>query len=557
MKRNSFKYILAIFFALGFFSCNKDFLEVPILVDQSAETFDPVTAVTACYNITFNGQTNGFPNHRWFNWQGFVMGDCISDDAFKSGSGQEDQPSMRVMELFDTNPGNVQVSNFWRMLYIHIYWFNWTLNGLERNQTITDDLRNRYTGEVLFLRSLNYFWLNRAFGGVVPVFEVVDNYDIARDSEANIYKKIEEDLKQAIDLLPEKSEYSSADLGRATKGAARGLLAKVYLYQQKNQECFDMCKEIIESGEYQLESDFKNIWKLGLPGNERNEQGVESLFEFTFAPNPENSNPNDVIVSMLGRQPELKGWGMVNPTLDLLDDYEVGDPRIVSTFMFEGDSMQSVDGTSNFAIDCAISPSNEHMMLNNKVTRKQADYPEIMANYGYNKIVLRYADILLMYAEAANELGNSAEALAKLNMVRQRARQSDRNDDKRTYINFNGELTGNYVGEPRTYLNYDWWSVADAEILPDIITTSKEELRKIIWHERRVEFAFEGERFYDLARQSRVEPNRIGNTMRAFAEKWHNDKGANFTDGKNELLPIPSNEIDLVGSDLLPQNPNY
>jgi len=510
--KNIVKFIWVIALALMVMpSCNEDFLEIPVLVNQSADNFDPATAVTACYNININSTAGEYPNLRWMNWQTFIQGDVISDDAFKSGSGFDDQPDMRQMELFNTLPGNAQTTNFWQVQYIKIYYMNWALSGINQNITISDELKNRYTAEVMFLRSLNYLLLNRVFGGVVPVFELGAGNALGRVSEADIYTRLEEDLIFAISILPEKNEYPVADLGRVTKGAARALLAKIYLYQQKNQECFDMCNQIIQSGQYSLESDYSNLWKRGLSVG-RNEHGTESIFEFSLGPNPEQSNNADWALSMRPREAMFgtqTGWGLNNPTLDLLDEFEIGDPRIVSTFLFHGDSMLTVEGDAKFEVNATNYPSNEHRMYNHKIIRKLTLNEEYNANNGENLIILRYADVLLMYAEAANEIGNAGEAVQKLNMVRQRARNSARTDYRREYINFNGKV--DYNGPERNFLNYDWHAVNQSIILPDVSVTAKEDLRKAIWHERRVELALEGERFYDLARQSRVEPNRIGN----------------------------------------------
>jgi starch-binding outer membrane protein, SusD/RagB family len=536
-------------------ACSEDFLEIPILVNQSAENFDPATAVTASYNISTNATTNAYPNMRWFNWQTFIQGDAISDDAFKSGSGEEDQPGLRRLELFEATAGNPQATGFWQMQYIKIYYMNWAISGIEQNRGITEELRARYLGEVKFLRALNYFMLNRIFGGVTPIFALGMDSRTPRATEAEIYKKLEEELQYCISVLPER--YPSSDLGRVTKGAARGLLAKVYLYQQKNQECFNQTQAIIQSGVYHLETDYANLWRRGLPQN-RNEHGPESVFEFTLAGNPERSNAADWARSMRPRMPIFgitDGWGLNNPTLDLLDEFEMGDPRIISTFLFHGDSMMTPAGDALFAVDAVNHPTNHHRMFNHKVVRKLTDNPEFAENTGENLIILRYADILLMHAEAANEIGNTAEALEKLNMVRQRARNSIRTDYRREYINLNGVV--NYTGPQRQFISYDWNAVNTSELLPDVTVGGKQDLRHAIWHERRVEFAMEGERFYDLVRQGRVEPNRAGNIMHAFANKWNTDKGRFFEDGKHELFPIPQAEIDLLGIDLMPQNPGY
>lgn len=541
---------------VGLTACNEDFLDIPVLVNPSPDSIDPLSTVTAAYNMNISGNASGYPNIRWNNWQTFIQGDAISDDAFKGGSSPNDQAPWRDVELFRTGTLNTRVSQFWDAQYKKIYITNWAIS-MVNDSDLPPALKNRSRGELYFLRSLNYFWLNRAFGGVTPVFEAGQDAKVARATEAEIYRKLETDLLYAISVLPE--EYDEANLGRATKGAAQTLLAKIYLYQQKYQECFDVCREIIQSQKYELVGDFMNLWNRGWISNNVYEFSKESIFEFVSAPFPERRNPADWAGAQRPRQPDFgltTGWGMNLPTLDLLDAFETGDPRIVSTFLFNGDLI--VRGNGTFAVDAGFDQggANEHSLFSRKVVKPLHQAPiDHRDNNGENFIVFRYADVLLMYAEAANEIGNTGEALAKLNQVRARARNSSRTDrsDLRTFINFNGVVPG----MERSYLNYDWSAVQTASVLPDITTTSKDQLRNIIWNERRVEFAMEGERFYDLVRQSKVVPNRVGNLMRAFANRWDNEKGRHFVDGVHERFPIPQSEIDVTGSDLIPQNNGY
>ena len=149
----------------------------------------------------------------------------------------------------------------------------------------------------------------------------------------------------------------------------------------------------------------------------------------------------------------------------------------------------------------------------------------------YNIRIIRYSDLLLLYAEALNENGKSSEALTYLNMVRRRARNTnplDPRKDKQTYV-----------------------PAVTASTLPDITTTNQDELRQIIWHERRVELAMEGWRRDDLMRQK-----RFGKVMRDYAKKYGVEKGAKFNDSRDYLLPIPQGEIDKSNG-ILKQNPGY
>lgn len=553
MKR-TYKIIWILFLVLGLSGCSEDFLEIPVLVNPSPNSIDLESALTAAYNMNVTGNAEGYPNIRWRNWQGFSQGDAISDDAFKSGSSFSDQSTWRDLELFQAATGNSRISEFWDAQYKKIYVSNWAIS-MVNSSNLSDDVKNRYLGELFFLRSLNYFWLNRAFGGVTPVFEVGKDANIKRATEDEIYEQLKTDLLKAIEFLPE--DYDDANLGRATKGAARTLLAKIYLYQKDYQNCFDQCQAVIQSGKYRLLEDYMNIWNRGWANNNVYEHSNESIFEFVYAPSAEQTNPSDWATSQRPRQPEFglqSGWGLSVPTLDLLDAFEAGDPRIISTFLFHGDEI--VAETGNFAVDAGFDAggSNEHFMYSRKVIKPMSQIPiENRDNNGDNFIVFRYAEVLLMYAEAANEIGNAGEALTKLNEVRARARNSSRTDrdDVRSFINFNGEVPG----LNRTYLSYNWNEVNN--VLPDIAASSKEELRTKIWNERRVELALEGDRFYDLVRQSKTEPNRVGNIMRAFSNKYNNDKGKFFEDGKHEVFPIPQSEVDLLGVDLMPQNSGY
>lgn len=554
-----FKNIWLLLLALSFTACSEDFLEIPVLVNPSPDSVDPATAVTTAYSMNVTSNASGYPNIRWKNWQGFLQGDGISDDAFKAGSGESDQPGWRELEKFEGGSGNVQSFNFWESQYKKIFVTNWALSMIEESTSIPQALKNRYKGELLFLRSLNYFWLNRTYGGVSPVFAIGEESS-KRATEEEIYNRLESDLKTAIPFLPDT--YSEGELGRATKGAAKTLLAKIYLYQQKYQECFDITSEIIQSNVYELEDDFMRIWDRGWTSAGDNEFGKESIFEFVTAPSPEFSNPSDMINAQRPRQGEFglsAGWGMNTPTLDLLDAFEIGDPRIVSTFIFHGDSIYRP--TLNFKVDAnaQANGANEHYMYSRKVIKPISEAPDDdYKNNGDNVIIFRYADVLLMHAEAANEIGNYNEALAKLNEVRLRARNSSKTDraNIRPYINFSGK--GNFIGiDERPFLSYDWATVPASSVLPDITVTDKAALRTIIWHERRVELALEGERFFDLVRQSEIVPNRVGNVMRNFASKWNNVKGANFVDGVNEVFPIPQAEIDVLGTALMPQNNGY
>lgn len=193
------------------------------------------------------------------------------------------------------------------------------------------------------------------------------------------------------------------------------------------------------------------------------------------------------------------GWGHNAPSADLMADYEEGDPRYDVTVLEDG---QSVDGEVINASDYKYFNGKCYCPASERELYGRADW---CFGYWANMRIIRYADIVLMAAEAANELGYTSEALADLEMVRARARGN------------NSPLT----------------------CLPEIRTTDKDELRKLIHHERRIELALEFERYFDLVRWDEAK-----------------DKIANFVVGKHELFPIPQSEIDKSNGKLH-QNPNY
>lgn len=502
-------FLISLLIGLG--SCSEDFIDVPPLGLASDANFDPVAAVTSSYNIMGNY------NNRWSDWIILITGDVLSDDAWKGGSSPNDQINLARMNNFATLPSNGIVRDHWVMYYQRIFRFNWALSNLQ-NLELQSDLNLRLQGEVKFLRALHYFYLVRTFGDV-PLIERplgIDERNLTRESTVTIYAFIERELVEAMDMLPLKSQYRQVDLGRATKGAAQGLLSKVYLYQEKFAEAYQHSEAVVNSGEYSLTPDYADIFTRA------NEHGSESVFEITFAENDQRSNPTYHAISQRSRN-VFSGWGLNGPTMDLLQSFEPGDPRIIHTFTFHGDISEG-ETHNNAGYD---NPDEMH----SRKAFKPRSLIGNSANDGENFRVLRYAEILLINAEAANEMGQAQDALNSLNTVRARARNSSTTDRHRSFINYTLENP--------------------AVSVPDITETDQTLLRDIIWRERRVELALEGDRFYDLVRQGRA-----GKVMRAFSSKYNVDKGGGFVDGVHERFPIPQDEIDRTAG-IIQQNPGY
>jgi hypothetical protein len=360
-------------------------------------------------------------------------------------------------------------------------------------------LKNRYLGEAHFLRALYYFDLVRAWGGVPLVTELIPSLQLNRSTPEKVYELIESDLLFAIEHLPEKTAYPSDQLGRASRGAANALMAKVALFQQDYINAEKYALEVINSNVYGLEPVFTDA--NGVAG----EHGMESVFEIGAA--GQEAPPGNQYANVQGvRGTPNRGWGFNRPTPNLRSTFEEGDPRLKGTIIDLGDVIDGItiigDGPTPDVTTDEDGNIIEVEAYNRKVWTPGNDVP---SQFGHNRRLIRYADVLLMAAEALNENNKPGQALVYINKVRLRASQGD------------------------------------DSILPDVTTTDKDELRSVILLERRRELAMEGHRFWDLVRTGRA-AQVLG--------------PLGFVAGKHELLPIPQNEIDL-SQGALTQNPNW
>jgi len=424
-----------------------------------------------------------------FSWIG--ISSISSDDAEKGSSAGDTGADKDKLDNFTEGATDVSVQEIWVANYRGITRANLALSVLP-TIAIEQSLKNRLIGEARFLRAYFYWNLVRTYGGVPLINSVIDPTDDAavnqamiRASVSVVYDQIISDLQYGIDSLWSRSQYESSEIGRATNGAAMGLLSKVYMYQKDWQNCFDMAQKVINSGEYALVPDYSTIWR------EVGENSSESLFEVQAVGGPValGIQQYSLVQGVRGQF----GWGFNVPTESLNNAYEELDTiRREATMIYPGevmwDGVQIIENTPNprYNQKAYISETEETYNGNDEQTNKDLR-------------VLRYAEVLLIHAEAANELGNSSTALNSLNQVRQRVN------------------------------------------LPDVTETDQSKLRQIIWHERRVELGMEHDRFFDVVRQGRG-PELFG--------------PLGFVAGKNEVFPIPQSQID-ISNGLLTQNPGY
>lgn len=502
------KYIiLTLIFPFLLTTCSKEFLEVDPLVGSTEANFyqtaaDAEAAIIACYNplqqevTNIQGTGQLAPHFRWY------FGDIVSDDSDKGGSGDGDEPELLQFENFQGNSNSKLILAEWQTCYAPIAYCNIALEkipGIEMDE----DVKNRYLGEAKFIRAYSYFTLVTMFGGVPLVTETLapTEYQQPRASASEIWAQIVQDLTEARNVLPRRSELSISNTGRATWGAASALLVKTHLYQENWQSAFDIADEIIASGEYFLDSDYGNIFTL------QGENGPGSIWEIQYM-NASGGNWGNQLEGTFTNifqraRGQFNGFGFNLPTQDFVDEFESGDPRLGHTVFQEGDEMGD---RGIFTLDATGFPFPYYAKKYFLNQADEAPFGDAAPNGPSNDRVIRYADLLLMHAEAAYHTGDEFTARMSLNQVRERARG------------------GNNA------------------ILPDVMSSGTD-LLNAIYHERRVELGLEGHRFFDIVRQKRA-----AEIMTAL--------GFSFSEGVHEIFPIPEAEITLSGG-LITQNPGY
>jgi hypothetical protein len=436
-------------------SCDKEnFLEQPL---QGRQTLEDFFANSENSEFVINGIYRKVNGESWWqvNFQRQIN-EMASDDNW-AGNTAQPRPDITGIAQYNVFPGSTYFNSFWESHYIGITRANLALDQISIAD-IDEDKKAQYVGEASFLRAFFYFDLVRNFGGVPIVSsyqEILDPSinDKTRASVEEVYAFIESDLIEAINKLPLKSEYAPQDLGRATKGAAQSLLAKVYLFQEKWAQAQTMAQTVIESAEYSLEPDFADIYKIG------NAHGRESIFAIEFINNPTFSEVGGQFSITNGSRGD-SGWGWGSPTSDLENAFlsEGDNIRLRSTIIKHGEPVFGDPAVTAFD---GKPSENKSGRTNRKYYTPVAERPtpyargQIPGQY----IHLRLADVILIHAEAAYFNNDPTSAINSLKLIRDRV-----------------NLTTN-------------------------MSLSGDALRDAIWKERRLELALEQHRLYDIRRQ--------------------------------------------------------
>lgn len=575
MKKNNIKMknkFVITFITTGllfFSSCSKVLDYTPTGVLSSSDLTSPTAVeglVTAAYSAIGNGDMIG---PIYSNW---VYGSVRSDDAYKGGGGTGDVGEIDAMEHYNlvTPTMDAFVSRTWKNLFKSISRANVALravNSLTDAQFPNKKLR---LAELKFLRAHSYMTMKLIYKNI-PIFdEAVSDDQILKVSNdlknEDAWNKIAADFQFAIDNLPE----SQPELGRANKLAAQAYLAKVRLFQAyeqddkhqvininktRLQQVVDLTQAVISSGKYSLSKDIADNF---LP---ETENGPESVFAIQFTINvgttagrlsfedglnyphgapqygccgfhaPSQNLVNAFTTDVNG----LPNFDSFNNTIADLNTSTV-DVRLDHTVGIDGHPYK-YDNTTPFSNSWVRDPGvygNFHTMR----------YQQLASSCSYFKLgpfmgtaknydIIRYDNVLLMQAEAYIELGQPEKALPIINQIRARAAASTGRLKK-----IDGTFASNY--NIKTYSSTGW---------------TQDYARKALRWERRMEFATEGDRFFDLVRWGIAEPTlnnyiSIEKVRRSFLST------AKFTAGRDEYLPIPQSEITFTNG-LYKQNPGY
>lgn len=560
---------LAVISLLVLLTGCSDFLDKEVKGNAIDETYYDTqykmqSALDAAYDVL---QSDAYNDQEW------RFGEAMGDNVFGTDEGLSSQMGQLVNFRFNTS--NTWILQRWDINFKAIHRVNQVIYNINRVR-ISTDAKTTYDGirwiygQAKFLRAYYYFNLVKTFGGVPirPEQESVDSLVVPRSTKEQCYAYIEKDLREAAIMLP-VVYGSSSELGKVTRGAAVALLMKVLMYEAKPGVNSDKWQQMVELGKYMVDGApmtyaqmlrtnstedwdnlrtrlwFKPVEKISGGKNNTSEyenptdnlsqiSNAYSLSYTNYYGSPLHNGDKMAYLFQFYNEGEFckgsiwevvfkeSGDGTGGDTNEGqgLEFFDVGQVKMYSTDQLL-DNIFGSDVRKDFTIhhqgqtfDGEIWQGGEGNYVSLKWYTPKTDKPKYAGDNGKNRRVLRYADVVLMYAEALNETGDRVNALANLNKCK-------------AQVNTINSSTKLYVAGGYGYI------------------------RDQIWQERRMEFAYEWDRYFDLVRQGQA-----ANVLHAFAAFRANRRGAFFREGINELMPIPQTEID-VSNGVVEQNPGY
>ncbi|CAM1344968.1 RagB/SusD family nutrient uptake outer membrane protein [Tenacibaculum amylolyticum] len=488
MKKH-IQYIAVLIFFITY-GC-KDYLEILPEGQENTENYfnnadDYENALIGVYDLLSTTYLNQ------------ILGEIASDNSLCGGENPTDVLSWQQIDAMTQNPDNDALRNIFQWMYAGISRANYIMEFKDK----TDFSRKaEVLAETKFLRSYYYFELVKFFGDIPMYLDkritLEEIQTIDKSTITEVYAQLEGDLQEAIGVLP----WQQSQKGRATKGATLALLGKIYLYQEKFAEAAQTFDQIINSGQYSLVTDFASIF------SNQNENNSESVFEVQYFGQEGGGFgcfqcvEGNIAVGFMGPRfrsgnyaPYADGFSFNIPTMAIVNAFEAGDTRKDATIF-------DIEAFVQTRPDVQYTEGHDHNGYFNfkYIPYEEGNAPDPHLTHSNNYRAIRYADVLLMAAEAYNRGGiNDGIALRYVNQVRRRA-FGDTNHD---------------------------------------LTSSGATLTTDIYNERRLELAGEGHRFFDQV--------RTGQTATI----------PGFTSPKNNLFPIPRIEIELAGN-RWSQNPGY
>lgn len=487
-------YIPIILIAVTLFNrCSKDFIEIDKPSGKSAQTLfassqDVEKALTGCYHTLW--QMGLYKRSQ------ILLGDCPSDNIKENGDAGSYGIGTLQLNTFIFNNDNFLIDERWKDIYQGLFRINTFLENVNNPgfnlKDLNPSIKNRWIAEAKFLRALCNFLLVTNFGNAPLITKPLtpeEAFEIKKNTELEFWAQIELDLGEAIPVLP--PSYDNANIGRVTKGAANALLGRAYLYQSKWQSCIGSTKSVIESGLYDLyKGNYADLF------NGKAENTIESVFELqSINLGKHFADLTDFGLMTYYWSPNFQ-WAenFFGPSKSLIDAFAARPQdlrRVGSIYLVGANDLIDADGNGTSSIFPSAEDFNRKNYINGGNVRKFLPTGINQTNRNLFKInfcIIRYAEVLLNYAEALNENGQSTQALIYVNYIRKRAG------------------------------------------MPDLNIANQSQLREAIALERRLELCFEGHRYFDLKRTGKAK-----DVLGSYG----------YVEANNKFFPIPLSETSI------------